>query len=1193
MPAKTLFLRLWNYSAVSLIGFILTTSEIHARNFFPDKITLKISDTSLINVLETIKSQTGYSFIYNEKIVKNLNHISIDLQEVSLDKAMEEILKGTDLHYRLKDKLIFLEKSPVENRKPRKIQGKVTDEQKNPLPGATVLIKGTNIGVSTDIEGNFVINVPQGNEHLVVSFISMESTEINLEKTPSPLNIILKHKSDELDEVVVTGYSQTTRRNTVGSIGIVKKETFENKPISSVDNLLQGQVAGVNVVSTSGRPGSSSKIRIRGTNTLTGNADPLWVVDGVPLQKDIPNIQSGQIKAGDFDNIFTSGIGGINPNDIESVTILKDASAAALYGSRAAGGVIVVTTKQGKAGKMRVNYSANTSVVLRPQRDMNLMNSREKLAWEQELWDNYAAQGYQNGSYYPVVGIIGMIRAGKDKFKGMTLSEQDEYIRDLASQTTDWVDLLFRNSFSMNHHLSLSGGKKEYTYYLSLGYSNESGIMRNNRYNRYNINSKINLNPAENLKLQLGIDLARQKSDAPSMNINALEYAYYANPYERPFNEEGSYRGDYTYFALNRMNGGYTEMLPKNGVNILREMDETSSDAWNTTADLRFSMDYHFLKKFSISGLASYSFTNNKTDNINGKDTYAAFVDRLSFDNYPSTRTYGSITQTSANNNSYMGRIQLGYNDSFNGQHQVKIIAGAEIRGDDAKSIFEKRYGYDNVTGNSSIPLPPKTGDDISYEEIINLGKIVDGLSGQSRSENRFASFYSAADYSFHDKYMLSLSFRTDGSNNFGSDEQFNPTWSLGLAWHIGDEKFMQKINRVLNHLKLSVAMGYTGNINKTVKPNLIMSYSTDFRKTQDDMFRMGWIKNAPNPNLKWEKTKDMKIALDFGLLQDRITTVIEGYYRKSSNVVTSVNVPVMTGFYSQSYNTSELENTGIETTLRATVLDYKNFRWNISVNIAYNQNKLTKYESPTGHIYGNLYVGYPLGAVFGGKTSGINPETGLYQFQLRSDAVINKPEDYADHRNYLFYLGTSNAPVTGGFNINFSYKQFGLNIGGSFSLSAKMLNDMKTPANYSSLSSRGSGEAIPMRYNDLYVNHLNVRKDAPNRWTPDRKTGIKYPRIIDRYGERLDLDRTNPTLSSVTDGALLENVSFVRVRDITFLYNLPEKYLKKMSLSSVSFFLSMNNFITFTDYSGIDPETPGATYPITRSLSLGLNIGF
>ena len=493
---EKLFFRKFNKSCTFLVLLLFASGPLWAGHA-SEKITLKVTNERLVKVLEEIKRQSGYSFIYNEKFVKDLGGITVDVKEVSLDSAMKVVLKGTDLRYRIQDRIIMLEKIPQENneKKFQMISGTVRDDEGVVLAGVTVLIKGTSIGVSTDVDGKFSLNVPEGNGVLLFSFIGMETLEVNLKGKSFPLNVVMESKADELDEVVVTGYTQTTKKRSTGSVAVIKKEVFENRPVVSVDNLLQGQIAGVSVLAASGRPGSASKIRIRGTNTLTGDAEPLWVVDGVPLQKDIPKIATGQIKSGDFDNIFTTGLGGINPNDIESVTILKDASAAAIYGSRAAGGVIVVTTKQGKAGKMNVNYAANVSIVLKPQRDMNLMNSREKLAWEQELWDQYSAGGFKSGTYYPVVGIVGMIRAGKDDFKGMTVAEQDAYIEELASRTTDWVDILFRNSFSMNHHLSLSGGKEEFTYYLSFGYSNDKGTMKENEYNRYNVSAKMNLKP--------------------------------------------------------------------------------------------------------------------------------------------------------------------------------------------------------------------------------------------------------------------------------------------------------------------------------------------------------------------------------------------------------------------------------------------------------------------------------------------------------------------------------------------------------------------------------------------------------------------------------------------------------------------------------------------------------------------------
>ena len=955
----------------------------------------------------------------------------------------------------------------------------------------------------------------------------------------------------------------------------------------------------------SGRPGESAKIRIRGTNTLTGDAEPLWVIDGVPLQRNIPSIEKGRIKAGDFNDIFANGIAGINPNDIENITILKDASAAAIYGSRAAGGVIVITTKRGKVGKMAGNYSANFSMVMKPQRDGDLMNSKQKLAWEQELWDEFSADGFTNGSYYPVVGIVGMLRANKlgkdgkvwtdEGFEPMSAAEQDAYIADLSKTTTNWFDELFRTAFSMNHYLSLSGGTDVATYYVSFGYSKDNGILKKVSYDRYSLSTKVKLNPHERVSVDLGVDFSQQKSDGSSLNVNPFQYAYFANPYEKPYNEDGSYRPDYTYYNLNQINGGREAILPANGYNIMREINETSSVADDYAANLMLSLNYIISSKFRFSGLVSYSFINNKSDNINGIDTYAAFKDKPSeLDDWNSRRTYGSITQSSTNNTNYSARGQLNYSDIFNSIHRLQVLAGAEIRGSKAKNIYEKRYGYDPVTGNSSTPAPEKTDDQVDYNKLVDMANLIDGLSGQSIEETRFASFYASVDYSLYDKYIASLSFRTDGSNNFGSDEQFNPTWSLGLAWHVGDEHFMEKLRPVLSRLKLSVAMGYTGNVNKTEKPELIMYYSTSYRKTDLENLRIGEVRKAPNPHLRWEKTRDMKVALDFGLFNNRINGLVEAYYRLSKDLVTSVDVPYVTGFRGQGYNTSQIENKGIEATLQALVFRYRDFKFNASVNVAWNSNILKRYTSPISYSANN-FVGYPLGSIFAGKSTGINPETGLYKYKLRPDADILKPTDLSDVNNYIYYKGTSTAPVTGGFNFSFSWKTLSLSVGGAYSLGGKVVDEITSPVSYNTISVTGmsSGERIPTSENDLYVNHLNVRKDVTNRWTEDNRTGVKYPRIIDTYGERLYYDQIYPTSSTITRATMLENVSFLRVKNMSLSYSLPSNVVSKMGVSSLSFSFILTNLFTITNYSGLDPETPGATYPLARSCSFGLSLGF
>lgn len=1201
------FLRKFNKSCAFLVLLLFASGPLWAGHVL-EKITLKVTNEKLVKVLEEIKRQSGYSFIYNEKYVKDFGGITVDVKEVSLDSVMKLVLKGTDLRYRIQDRIIMLEKVSSDDavQKFKVIKGVVKDDRGEPLPGVTVLVKGTTIGVSTDVNGNFALNMPEGYSILQFSFIGMETQDVKLSETETNVNVVMKMAVGQLDEVVVsTGYIQTVQRRTAGSVAVVSREVFENRVPPTIDQLLQGQVAGVSIVAVSGRPGESAKIRIRGTNTLTGDAGPLWVIDGVPLQRNIPKIAQGRIKAGDFNDIFANGVAGINPNDIENITILKDASAAAIYGSRAAGGVIVVTTKKGKAGKMAVNYSANFSMVMKPQRDGDLMNSKEKLAWEQELWDEFSAEGYASGGEmrYPVVGIVGMVQAdklGKDGkvwtdegFEPMSAEEKDAYLANLSKTTTNWFDELFRTTFSMNHYLSLSGGSDIATYSLSLGYSKDNGTLKKTSYDRYTISAKMNLKPHARVAVDFGIDFSQQKSDGSSLNVNPFQYAYFANPYEKPYNEDGSYRPDYTYFNLNQINGGTAKILPSNGYNIMREINETSSVADDYNVRMQLNLNYTISSKFRFSGLASYEFINNKSDNINGIDTYAAFSDKPDeLDDWNSRRSYGSITQASTNNTNYSVRGQLNYSDSFNSIHFLQVLAGAQLQGSKAKSIREKRYGYDPVTGNSSTPAPEQKGDQVEYNKLIEMTHLIDGLSGQTIEESRFASFYAFLEYSLYDKYILNLSFRTDGSNNFGSDEQFNPTWSLGVAWHIGDESFMEKLRPVLSRLKLSFSAGYTGNVNKTQKPQLIMSYSTEYRKTATENLRIGDVWTAPNPHLRWETTRDMRVALDFGLFDNRINGLVEAYYRLSQELVNNVEVPYTTGFRKQGYNTSKMENNGIEATLQAHVLKYKDFSFNVSANIAWNRNELKRYDSPSSYASNNI-VGYPNGAIFSGKTEGINPETGLYRYKLRPDAEIMKPADLRDANNYIFYKGTSTAPVIGGFNFTFSYKTISLNVGGAYSLGGKVVNEITSPVSYVTLGGGGSGEAIPTSENDLYVNHLNVRKDVTNRWTEDRRTGVKYPRIIDRFGQRLYYDEIYPTVSTITRASMLRSVSYLRVKNVSLSYALPQDIVKKMGISSLGFSFTLTNLFTITNYPGIDPETPGATYPLTRSCSVGLNLGF
>ncbi len=1083
------------------------------------------------------------------------------------------------------------------------VSGKITDTDGEPLAGVSVMIPGTMTGVGSGLEGEYSITVDMG-VTLRFSCIGFESKDIKVEK--SRYDIVLEEEAMMMDQVVVTGYSQVELRKSTGAIGIVSAEELQGSPLKTMDQLLQGKLAGVNVQLTSGRPGTAAKIRIRGTNTLTGNAEPLWVIDGVPLQKNIPEMNLSEIRDGDFDNIFATGVGNVNPNDIESITVLKDAAAAAIYGSQAANGVIVVTTKRGAPGQTSVSYMGSVTVQTKPSRDPNLMNSQEKLAWEQELWDEFSAEGYaarQNGDLtarYPVVGIVGQIRSGYGRFAGMSTAEQDDYIRQLGEQTTDWFDVLFRNTVSTSHYLSVSGGSEKMTYYVSGGFNYNNGLVQRTSATSYNLRAKIDSRPAKWISFGVQTEFSYQKALAPSNNVDMFDYAYFANPYEQLYNADGSYKADETYFSLRHANGGQDVALPDNGFNIMREINETSSEANSTSVTLQGNTTINIAKGLTFTGLASFSYFGDLSENINGQNTYAAFSDRPFELTYTSQRKYGSITQSSTFNTSYMLRGQLNYARTFARDHALSIIGGAEIRSSYAKSIMNKRYGYDPVTGNHSTPLMEDVATDPSYDKAVSYQRILDGCSGQNIVEDAYASFYGSVTYTFRNKYVFSGTVRSDGSNNFGSDEQFNLNWSVSGAWNIDEEPWMQgEVSKVISSLSLRSGFGYTGGVNKTVYPVFIMDYDTSFRNTGDETYRMGKISNAPNPNLSWEKNQTFNVGLNFGLFNERLYGEVSYYHNKNLDLVTPVAVPYTTGFEDQSFNTSEQVNHGVELMLGATILKIKDFRWRFTANAAYNYNLLTKYESPTGNIMGDYYVGYPLGHIFSGKTTGIDPATGIYKYVLRPDITITEAADYRQFENYLFYVGTSNAPWTGGFSTTFSYKRVSLGISGNFSIGAKILNDITSPASYSR-AGESYTQVVPTSKNDLYVNHLNVVRDVTYRWTPDNPVTDGYPRLIDAYGEHLQdpygnyLDNLQPLSSStITNCSRLEDVSYLKISTISLTYQLPDKWAAAMKMRDFNISFLMNNLFTFTNYSGMDPETPGAVYPQSRSFSFNLSFSF
>lgn len=1073
-----------------------------------------------------------------------------------------------------------------------KVNVMVVDADGNPLPGATLKGSDRTVGVVADVNGKASLWIAKGST-LSVTYLGMKPKFIKV-KAPVSGNITLENDDHTLSQVVVTGYTQTDIRKTTGSVSSITGKELYDSPVKGIDMLMQGKLAGVNVQAVSGRPGESAKVRVRGISSITGNNEPLWVVDGVPIQKNIPAQGSSYIQSGDFSTLYANGVAGINPQDIESITVLKDASAAAIYGSEAQAGVIVITTKRGRQGRLSINYQGSLSVQSRPIRDDNLMNSQEKLAYEQSIWDEFSADGYASGGYYPVVGIVGMIRSGYGKYAGWTKDQQDAYIDQLGQQSTDWFDALLRTSTSTSHNISLSGGTEKQTFYVSGGITTNNGIVKRTSSDSYNFSVKLNGTPTDKLSYGFDVDLSYLKSNSPSQSFNIFNYAYFANPYEKLYNDDGTLASDETYFSLSAANNNLKSTLPENGFNVLRELNETTTKGSSTSTMLRGDLTWRPFKGFRLYGLASATFSNDDSENVIGKNTYTAWTDRPFEGNHTnSKRVYGSMTQAETQNISWLTRLQANYSTTFLKKHYVSAIAGTEVRWSRAKSVMSKVYGYDSVTGKHVTPtyLGSKDDGSLTESEVQTYRNTLDYMSTYDLVKNAFASFYGALDYSFDNRYVFNATVRSDGSNNFGSKEQFNLTWSTGFAWNIDEEKFFSALKPIVNRATVRLSTGLTGGVNKNAYPQLIMTYGNYYRTSSTDSYRIGYVNNAPNAKLRWEHTQDLNASIDLGFLNERITLYANAYRRRGYDLVTSVNVVSTTGFSHQYFNTSEQINEGFEISFNAVPLKFKDFKWSVSGNVAYNYNYVSKYDSPNNSLFTSVTLNYPLGSIFGYKSTGINPTTGIYNYQLRPGVEISQPSDSRNYKNYIYYLGTDNAPWNGGVSTNITYKRLTVSANGAFSIGALKSYLVQSPVSYNELFLK-SYNTIFSQNSDLFSAHLNMPKDAANRWTTSNPTTDGYPRLIDAFATYNGLELDQPNLTGQARSEEYDDASFFKLSSVSLSYAVPDKWIRHIGITSMGVSFTANNLFMLTGFKGLNPETPGAVYPTSKSYSFGINIG-
>ena len=1088
------------------------------------------------------------------------------------------------------------------------ITGTVQDEENFlGIPGASVkveaqsvstqtgqdgIIESVTVGTVTDEFGNFVLEIPSNTSSLLISYLGYESRLIQLSTYEKNITISLRsveqilEESNSLQEVVLTGYQKIEKRKLTSAIETVKMDDIQQAGVASVDQLLAGQIAGVAVTPETGSPGGASKIRIRGTASLNGAQDPLWVIDGLPLEgSDVPNFTDKD----NIDQLQNFSIAGLNPNDIEEITILKDAAATAIYGARAANGVISITTKRGKRGKMQVNFSANTFINARPNFDrLNLLNASEKVDLELML------AGRDDLTYRTDKGEVMRILQRNnqlDAFRlgglagldGTTLNQ----INALRNQTTDWGKLLYQNAINQQYGLSVSGGSDNSDYYVSLGYYDEQGTTIGTGFERYNLTIKNNFNVSD--RLTTGVSLFATSSDRNSFltdadaAINPMNYSRNANPYLSPYNADGSYQYDQD------IDGYEDRYIP---FNLIEERSNTRHTLKNRALKAIFDVNYKLAKGLNISSQFGLQYDRNNTEKYAAQETYYTRKLKENSRYYQSGYKYflpdGDVKQNWNNEYfQYNWKVQATYNTTFNDRHELDLMVGTELRRTNDQTVLTRAFGYNPITRESSPILFPNSSSatDPRFKTYDETPAVV----------NAYASMFATAAYTFDKKYTVFGSVRYDGTNLFGVDKKYKflPIWAASASWLVSREDFMQNVDFISN-LRLRASYGLQGNIDRNTSPFFIGEYGDATILPDGKEPTIGAI-NPPNNKLRWEKTTNVNFGMDLGMFRNRINLTVDVYDRKGTDMISMRETPLETGFAYTMVNWGEISNRGYEIALTTRNIDNKNFKWTTTINFAHNKSEVLQ-ENVSANSTLPSRVGLPVNAVFALKTAGLdtngNPMFWKGDQKISANEFFKLYDLYADFfpgeiaesnlsseelRGLFTYIGNRDPKFTGGIINTFKVYNFDLNVSAAFNFKQTIM---------SSPSYRGM-EVDPGR------NYTHAILEAGNTLP-----GITSPIMGDD-----DSWMTNKWFAGNRANAynLLDiwakEVSYLRITSIRLGYSLPQRYSESIGVKSLKLSVEGRNlFVISNGYNGyFDPETYGNIYaqPIAKSLTLGFNVTF
>lgn len=1091
----------------------------------------------------------------------------------------------------------------------RTITGIILDEaDHSPIPGASIyvennsisnktalagIIQSEGIGTTSDFDGKFTLKIKKNVTSLRVTFMGYKSYTLELD-AQKDYTVSLKSESAKLQEVVVTGYQKIEKRKVTAAITKIDMAAIQQTGVSSIDQLLVGQIAGVAVSTPSGAPGAPARIRIRGTASLNGTQDPLWVLDGLPLDNnEVPKVYDKD----NIDALNNYSIAGLNPDDIKDITILKDAAATAIYGARAANGVIVITTKKGRAGKMVVSLNTNTFITLRPEfSKLNLMNSNEKVDFELGLASR------ADLTYRDAGGEIARILNGSNELDAFraggfsSLSPQTQQsINALRGNDTNWGNLLYQTAVNTQHGLSLSGGGEKSDYYFSLGYYDEKGTTIGTGFKRYNLTLKNNFEITDKFKVGVGIFGSENKTSSyvtdTGAATNPANYSRNVNPYLTPYNADGSYKYDQDIT-------GYSERYVP--FNFLEERNNTSYDYKTRAVKALLDAEYKITKDLRATSQLGLQLDNSSSEKYADQDTYYTRKQREKSRYFANGAfnyflpTGGIIQNSNIDFFQYNLKTMLNYSKTFGEKHEVEAMIGNEIRRSYNTLVATKGFGFDkNNLTTQQILFPNTTNiNDADYKTYL-----------KTQNENAFASFFATASYTYDRKYSFFGSVRYDGSDLFGVDPKYKylPLWSTSASWAISEEDFL-KDNMTLSNLKLRASYGLQGNIDKNTSPFVVGTNGTVIilpGQAEPSIV----VESPPNDKLRWEKTENVNLGLDLGLFNNRISIVTEVYGRKSSDLIGSRALPLESGFEYTNLNWAQVSNKGYEITLSTKNIDRPNFKWNTSINFAHNKSNVDRIEVRDLEFFPSR-EGRPVNSVFAFKTNGID-ENGYPLFVNKKGETVNAQtffglyDPYADFfpgltsqsnltsaefRDLFTYMGDRDPKFTGGITNTFKVSNFDLTVAAAFNIKQTVV---KTPPYNGTQVDRGQNYSRDIL--DAY-SPTNTSSNLPGITSETSGSGDSW--MAYQYFSGGNAIQTLNYLDT-----WVSEMSYMRLSSMRLGYTFPKAFTDQINISSIRFNVEARNlFVISSDYKGyFDPETYGNIYaqPVPKSFTLGCNVTF